>query len=333
MIMSAEIYNAEPVVRLEDVHVHFPLYQGTARVLNGVNLDIKKGCITGIVGESGCGKTMTSSAVLQLIPKPGKVTQGHIYVQGHDVVTMTRKEVNEYIRGKISFVPQGARAAMNPVFTIGEQISRIYRVNKGMNKKEAMDAAEEALKNVGIPEARKRLSAYPHELSGGMCQRVLIVMGIAAGPQLLIADEPTTGLDVTVQAQILELITEMVAKNHSSCMFITHDLGVIAEISQYVAVMYGGQVMEYGTTEQIFCAPKHPYTKRLMDATLRVDVRKKITSIPGIVPSALKETKGCYFAERCDEAEPICFAEEPPVCHFGEHCVKCHKVMGGCCSE
>ncbi|MEG1996917.1 MAG: ABC transporter ATP-binding protein [Clostridiales bacterium] len=327
---NTDCINSEPVVRIEDLHVHFPLYQGTARVLNGVNLEIQKGCITGIVGESGCGKTMASSAILQLIPKPGHVVKGHIYVNGHDVVTMNRKEINEHIRGKISFVPQGARAAMNPVFTVGEQISRIYRVNQGMSKKEAMDAAEEALKRVGIPEARKRLSAYPHELSGGMCQRVLIVMGIAAGSTLLIADEPTTGLDVTVQAQILDMIQEMIAGNHSSCMFITHDLGVIAEISQYVAVMYGGQVVEYGTTEDIFLTPMHPYTKRLIGATLRVDVKKEITSIPGLVPSALKEIKGCYFAERCDIADAVCFEQEPPEYHFGKRCVKCHKAGGAC---
>ena len=319
----------EPVVRLEDLHVEFPLYQGTARVLNGVNLEIKPECITGIVGESGCGKTMTSSAILSLIPRPGRVTKGSIYLHGRDIVKMNQREVNDYVRGKISFVPQGARAAMNPVFTIGEQISRIYRINHGMGKQEAMEAAEEALRSVGIPEPKKRLKAYPHELSGGMCQRVLIVMGIAAGTTLLIADEPTTGLDVTVQAQILDLIMDMVEKNRSSCMFITHDLGVIAEISQYVAVMYGGQVVEYGTTEEIFLRPRHPYTRRLMDATLRVDIKKEITSIPGIVPSALKLTKGCYFAERCDEAMPVCFEENPADYVCDGHCVKCHKYLKG----
>ena len=318
---------AQDLLRVENLHVEFPLYQGVAHVLNGVNLTLKKGCVTGIVGESGSGKTMTSSALLQLIPPPGKIVQGHIFFQGHDLVNLTRKETDRYVRGKISFVPQGARAALNPVFTIGEQISRIYRVNQGMDKRQAMQAAEDALRRVGIPEAHKRLSAYPHTLSGGMCQRVLIVMGIAAGSTLLIADEPTTGLDVTVQAAILEMIGEMVVSRHSTCMFITHDLGVIAQISQYMAVMYGGQVVEYGKTRDVFRNPLHPYTMRLIHATLRVDVKKPITSIPGIVPSALSQPAGCYFADRCGEALPVCFEKQPREVMLEGRCVKCHKYQ------
>lgn len=325
--MDYTLKKSENVINIDELYLTFTTYKGTLQVLNGINLNIHKEGITGIVGESGSGKTMTSLSILGLIEPPGKITSGSIMFKGLDLLKLDKKAARRAVSGKISFIPQGSRAALNPVFTVGEQVSRIYRVHRGMSKAESLNACAEAFRAVGIPEPNKRLKAYPHELSGGMCQRVLIVMGIASQPELLIADEPTTGLDVTVQAQILEMVSSMVEKERSACMLITHDLGVVAEVCDYMAVVYAGQVMEYGTVKEIFASPKHPYTQKLLDATLRVDIKKPITSISGAMPDLMNLNKGCKFVDRCHCSLSECRETEPEaVWDNNGRYLKCYKA-------
>lgn len=302
----------EKVLEIKDLHVHFPTYQGVAKVLNGVNLTIEPETITGLVGETGSGKSMTGLSILRLIKRPGRIVKGSIFMEDKDLVKLSETEMKEKIRGKkISLIPQGTRGGLNPTFTVGEQISVIFRIHQKLNKRQSLEKAEEMLRKVGIPEPKKRLKAYPHELSGGMCQRVMIAIGLACNPRLLIADEPTTGLDVTVEAQILELIQNLISQNKLSCILITHDLGVVAEVCQNIAVMYGGQVLEFGKTADVFEEPLHPYTQKLLKATLRVDQHKPIYSIPGSVPDLLNLPQGCNFAPRCDKKLKICDVREP----------------------
>ncbi len=268
---------------------------------------------------------MTALSILQLIKSPGKIIDGSIKYKGEDLLKKDLNDIKNFRGKKIALIPQGSRAALNPVFTIGAQIALLYKVHKNMKKRESYEAAEEVLRSVGIPEPRKRLRAYPHELSGGMCQRILIAMGLALDPTLLIADEPTTGLDVTIQAQILDLILELVNEKSSSCILITHDLGVIAEVCQYVAVMYAGQVVEYGTTKDIFTDPRHPYTEKLIDATLRIDQKKTITSIKGTVPNFMHLPEGCSFSPRCHKALDLCHRQKPNTYYFADNrYVMCH---------
>ncbi len=315
----------KPLLEIDNLHVHFFLYKGIAKVLNGVNLKIHNKGIQGIVGESGSGKSMTALSILQLIKSPGKIIDGSIKYKGEDLLKKDLNDIKNFRGKKIALIPQGSRAALNPVFTIGAQIALLYKVHKNMKKRESYEAAEEVLRSVGIPEPRKRLRAYPHELSGGMCQRILIAMGLALDPTLLIADEPTTGLDVTIQAQILDLILELVNEKSSSCILITHDLGVIAEVCQYVAVMYAGQVVEYGTTKDIFTDPRHPYTEKLIDATLRIDQKKTITSIKGTVPNFMHLPEGCSFSPRCHKALDLCHRQKPNTYYFADNrYVMCH---------
>jgi oligopeptide/dipeptide ABC transporter ATP-binding protein len=315
------------LLEIDNLHVHFYLFHGISKVLNGVNLKIHREGIQGIVGESGCGKSMTALSILQLIKPPGRIITGSIKFRGTDLLKRDSVAIKK-IRGRdIALIPQGSRAALNPVFTIGEQISRLYKVHKGMNNRESHEAAELALRSVGIPDSKKRLRAYPHELSGGMCQRVLIAMGLASDPVLLIADEPTTGLDVTIQSQILDLILNLVSEKKSSCILITHALGVIAEVCRHVAVMYAGQVVEYGETVDIFNDPKHPYTEKLIDATLRTDKRKPIVSIKGTVPNFMYLPEGCSFSPRCHRAFDLCHRQKPDTCYFSDNrYVMCHLM-------
>ena len=316
------------LLEIKDLHVKFPGYFGMTNVLNGVNLDIAKKSIFGLVGESGSGKSMTGYSTLKMLKSPGYIERGQILLDGEDLVALGEEDMRRSVRGKqISLIPQGTGVNLNPTFKIGKQISAVLRTHENMGKKEALSKAEELLHSVGLPEPKKRLSSYPHELSGGMCQRVMIAMGLACQPRLLIADEPTTGLDVTVQAQILELIAGLIEDYGSSCMLITHDLGVVAELCNYTGVMYAGQVVEFGRTEDIFKRPLHPYTKNLMRATFRVDKRKEIYSIPGSVPDLRTLPFGCKFEERCDEKCPECREREPEALNVdGIRVVKCFKA-------
>ena len=302
------------LLQVEELRTSFFLKDREVRAVDGVSFDIKPGEVLGLVGESGCGKSATSLSILRLIPNPpGKIVGGKIVYEGEDLLTYNEKQMRDIRGNQISMIFQEPMTALNPVFTVGNQIGEVFRVHRGMSRKEAFEASVEMLEKVRMPEPRKRAGEYPHQLSGGMRQRVMIAMALACEPDLLIADEPTTALDVTVQAQILALIDRLRVERNCAVLLITHDLGVVAEVCHRVAVMYAGEIVEENTVEKIFADPKHPYTQGLIKCVPRVDeVRaRKLYTIPGTVPSAGEEIKGCRFAPRCEFRMPECTESEP----------------------
>ncbi|MCA9434337.1 MAG: ABC transporter ATP-binding protein [Candidatus Omnitrophica bacterium] len=301
--------NPEQLLQVEDLRTSFFIKDREVRAVDGVSFDIKPGEVLGLVGESGCGKSATSLSILRLIPNPpGKIVGGRILYNGEDLLDYSEKQMRDVRGNQISMIFQEPMTALNPVFTVGNQIGEVFRVHRGMSRKEAFEASVEMLERVRMPEPRKRAGEYPHQLSGGMRQRVMIAMALACEPDLLIADEPTTALDVTVQAQILALIDQLRVERNCAVLLITHDLGVVAEVCHRVAVMYAGEIVEENTVEQIFADPKHPYTQGLIKCVPRVDeVRpRKLYTIPGTVPSAGEEIQGCRFAPRCEFRMPEC---------------------------
>ncbi len=295
------------------------------KAVDGVSFEVKEAETLALVGESGCGKSVTSLAILRLIDSNGVIKSGEIIFQNQNLLSLSESKMQE-IRGKeISMIFQEPATALNPVYTIGDQIMEAIMLHQKVNKKEAEKRAEEMLKLVGIPEPQKRLREYPHELSGGMKQRAMIAMALSCHPKLLIADEPTTSLDVTIQAQILELIKELQKKLNMAVILITHDLGIVADFADRVAVMYAGKIVEEGSRLEIFKKPTHPYTLGLLHSIPRLDTRQeRLDSIPGMVPDPLSFPEGCRFRNRCSFAETKC-AEDPPRVHLGgEHFVYCH---------
>lgn len=293
--------------------------------VDGVDFTVQPGETVAIVGESGSGKSVTSLSILKLVPSPGKIVEGEIIFNGKDLVSLPEKEMG-YIRGnQISMIFQEPMTSLNPVFTIGEQISEVYQIHRNLSKREAKEKSIEMLKLVGIPSPEKRIDQYPHELSGGMRQRVMIAMALACNPKLLIADEPTTALDVTIQAQILRLIKELQEKLHMSVIFITHDLGVVAETCDYVAVMYCGKVVEFADVKTLFKNPQHPYTVGLLNSLPRHDIdQEELIAIKGNVPSPFEMPNGCAFAPRCPHASAICHTKEPElVAHLENNEIRC----------
>jgi peptide/nickel transport system ATP-binding protein/oligopeptide transport system ATP-binding protein len=288
------------------------------KAVDGIDLDLREGETLGIVGESGCGKSVTALSILQLIPSPpGKIVKGEIYFEGNDLLALSEGEMRK-IRGRsISMIFQEPMTCLNPVFQVGDQISEILRLHERVSRKEAWERSIEMLRMVGIPSPERRVREYPHHLSGGMRQRAMIAMAMACSPKLMIADEPTTALDVTIQAQILELMTHLKEEKAMSLILITHNLGVIAETVQNVMVMYAGRILEYADVRSIFVNPKHPYTQGLLNSIPRVDrddtKKERLEAIPGLVPSLLDLPAGCKFLERCKYAFDPCAAEEPPL--------------------
>lgn len=304
----------ENVLEIKDLKTYFYTTDGVVKAVDGINLSVKRGSILGIVGESGCGKSMTAMSILNLVPQPpGKIVSGEILYEGRDILKLKEPEMRAIRGAKISMIFQEPMTALNPVFTVGEQIAEALRVHKGMNRREAMDKAAELLSLVNIPSARDRIKDYPHQLSGGMRQRVMIAMAISCSPSIVIADEPTTALDVTVQAQVLDLLKQLMEKMGMSMILITHDLGVIAEAANDVAVMYAGRIVEYTSTEGLFAAPTHPYTEGLLNSIPRFDKKKRerLKAIPGVVPRLLDLPEGCKFYGRCGIAIDRCKKEEP----------------------
>src|SRR5690625_2327704 len=300
-------------LQVNNLAVNFKTDEGIIRAVDGVTFDIKEAETVCIVGESGSGKSVTSLSIMGLLPKESsEIQHGNIIYQGENLLEKTNKEMR-HIRGKeISMIFQEPMTSLNPVFTIGNQISENYRHHLKRNRKDAMGLAIESLKKVGLPSPEKRILQYPHQLSGGMRQRVMIAMALACNPRLLIADEPTTALDVTIQAQILELIKNLQQNLDMSVIMITHDLGVVAETCDYVAVMYGGKVVEFQDVISLFRKPKHPYTVGLMKSIPRHDVDvDELEPIKGTVPSAAEMPKGCRFAPRCPFATELCIRELP----------------------
>ena len=303
-----------PLLEVKDLHVSFFTHVGEVRAIRGLDFHVNRGESIGIVGESGSGKSVTSLAILRLLPYPGKITSGSISFQGEDLLSKGKQEMRKIRGNRISMIFQDPMTSLNPVFTVGEQIMealRVHRHTKG--HKETLARAIEMLDLVGIPSPKTRVHCYPHEFSGGMRQRAMIAMSLACEPALLIADEPTTALDVTIQAQILDLMNDLREKIGTSIMLITHDLGVVSETCSRVLVMYGGQVMEESPADQLFENPLHPYTKGLLRS---IPLHgggggERLIPIPGTPPDLLKPPAGCPFVERCDEAMRICL-EHPP---------------------
>ena len=298
------------LLEVKDLKTYFYTNSGVAKAVDGVTFSLDKGKTLGIVGESGCGKSVTSLSIMRLVdPATGRNEGGSIVFDGQDLLTLPEKEMRKLRGNRISMIFQEPMTSLNPVFTIGDQISESLKLHKGLDKKAARDRAIELLELVGIPEAGKRVDEYPHQLSGGMRQRVMIAMALSGDPELLIADEPTTALDVTIQAQILQLLKDLQEKLHMSIIIITHDLGVIAEMADEVAVMYAGDIVEKAPTRALFDDPKHPYTIGLMNSIPDInDHVSRLRTLEGLVPSLYDMPSGCRFAPRCQFCCPECEA-------------------------
>ena len=305
---------SEKLLEIKDERLSFFTPAGEVKALNGVSFSMEEGEVLGIVGESGSGKSVTAYSVMGLTAYPGKLIGGTINFNGHQIDKMSEKEMRKIRGNEVSIIFQDPMTSLNPVYTIGNQITEVICLHTGKSKKEAHDRAKELLELVGINEPTKRLKQYPHELSGGMRQRVMIAIALACEPKLLIADEPTTALDVTIQAQILELMQELRKKLGMSIIMITHDLGVVASMCERIAVMYAGHIVEYGTADEIFYEPKHEYTKGLIRSIPKLNVQEteRLIPIEGQPVDLLNPPAGCPFAPRCANCMKICLREMPP---------------------
>lgn len=304
---------ASPVLEIRNLHTHFLSDRGPIPAVDGIDLTIYPGEILGIVGESGCGKSVTSLSIMRLIPQPpGRIVEGSIRFKGEDLVTADEKRMNQIRGNEIAMIFQEPMTSLNPVFTIGDQIMEAIFLHTSLDKKAARARAIELLQKVGIPRAQQVLNEYPHQLSGGMRQRVMIAMAMACNPALLIADEPTTALDVTIQAQILDLMRTLNREEGTSILLITHDLGVVAEMCDRVVVMYAGKVVEEGDVRSILQRPQHPYTQGLIRSIPKIDgTEERLYSIPGNVPAPGSLKEGCRFAPRCEFAMDQCRSQLP----------------------
>lgn len=305
---------SEKLLEIKDERLSFFTPAGEVKALNGVSFSMEEGEVLGIVGESGSGKSVTAYSIMGLTAYPGKLIGGTIYFNGHQIDKMSEKEMRKIRGNEVSIIFQDPMTSLNPVYTIGNQITEVICLHTGKSKKEAHDRAKELLELVGINEPAKRLKQYPHELSGGMRQRVMIAIALACEPKLLIADEPTTALDVTIQAQILELMQELRQKLGMSIIMITHDLGVVASMCERIAVMYAGHIVEYGTADEIFYEPKHEYTKGLINSIPKLSAQEieRLVPIEGQPVDLLNPPAGCPFAPRCANCMKICLREMPP---------------------
>ena len=311
---------AEKILEIQDEYLSFFTPAGEVKALNGVSFSMEQGEVLGIVGESGSGKSVTAYSIMGLTAYPGKLIGGTIRFNGHQVDQMTESEFRKMRGNEVSIIFQDPMTSLNPVYTIGNQIEEVILLHTDKSKAEAKRRARELLELVGINEPDKRLRQYPHELSGGMRQRVMIAIALACEPKLLIADEPTTALDVTIQAQILELMQDLRKKLGMSIIMITHDLGVVASMCEKIAVMYAGHIVEYGTTDEIFYQPSHEYTKGLIKSLPRLDVevRERLVPIEGQPIDLLNPPAGCPFAPRCEKCMKICLNQMPPKTQLGD---------------
>ena len=325
----------DPLIKLEDLHTCFFTDDGSVKAVSGVDILIDAGETVGLVGESGCGKSVTALSIMRLIQEPpGKIVKGRILFEGNDLLRLTGDQMRQIRGNRISMIFQEPMTSLNPVLKVGFQIAEVMRLHQGLSKKQAMDRAVEMFAKVGIPDARRRIDEYPHQMSGGMRQRVMIAMALSCNPSLLIADEPTTALDVTIQAQILDLMNELKSDLGTSILLITHDLGVVAEMAQWVAVMYAGKIVEYTEATSLFRNPLHPYTDNLMASIPQVDKpvpeSRLLQVIPGMVPNLLKLPQGCAFQDRCEHAFSRCQKEGPPLLTVSEnHYVRCFLHENG----
>ena len=319
-----------PLLEIDNLQTFFYTDSGIARSVDGVSLHVGAGETVGVVGESGCGKSVTALSILRLIRPPGRIESGSaIRFEGKDLLTLGDREMRQVRGNRIAMVFQEPMTALNPVFTVGDQIAEVARIHAGMSKRDAMAKAIEMLHLVGIPAPEQRAHEYPHQLSGGMRQRVVIAMALVMNPALVIADEPTTALDVTIQAQILELLADLTRRLGTSILLITHDLGVVAENCSRVVVMYAGEVVEEATTPELFAHAHHPYTEGLLGAMPRVGgTAERLATIPGTVPAPTDWPAGCRFRERCTYAWDRCATQHPPLYQIDAgHVSRCHLAV------
>ena len=318
----------EKVLSIRNLHTHFRTEDGVVKSVRGVDLDIGHGEVVGLVGESGSGKSVTAHSVMRLIPSSGKIVEGEILFEGADLAHASVRQMQKVRGDRIAMIFQEPMTSLNPVLRVGEQVADVLRLHRGLSKREALDEARDLLGRVGIPDPQSRLASFPHELSGGQRQRVMIAAALACRPQLIIADEPTTALDVTIQAQILDLLRELKRDFDCSVLLITHDLGVISETADRVAVMYAGQIVEIAEVAALFDEPLHPYTVGLMRSVPRLDGElpedRLLPVIGGVVPNLAELPEGCAFQTRCPHVHARCLTEEPALLsvHAG-HQVRC----------
>ena len=324
--MSQNTEKHTPLLQVIDLHTSFKTDKGEVKAVNGVTYTLEEGKSLGIVGESGSGKSVSAYSIMQILDGNGHITQGKVLFKGEDITKYTPKQMEDFRGRHCAMIFQDPMTSLNPVYTVGNQIMEAITTHNKVSKEEARKKAQEMLELVGINDAPRRLKQYPHELSGGMRQRVMIAMALVSEPSILIADEPTTALDVTIQAQILELMMELQKKLGMAIIIVTHDLGVIAQMSDEIVVMYGGRICERGTAEDIFYNPKHEYTKGLIRSIPRLDAKEheRLVPIEGTPVDMLNPPAGCPFAPRCDSCMKICLHEMPPIMYFSDvHYTQC----------
>jgi len=327
--VQSNFLDTQPLLQVEGLRTFFYTEDGVVKAVDGVGFHVNRGEIFGLVGESGCGKSVTALSILRLIEDPGKIVGGKVTFDGIPMLETDQKDLIHLRGSRLSMIFQQPLSSLNPVFTIGDQVAEVLQIHQRMNKDESIQRAVELLKLVGIPDPDSRAASYAHEISGGQAQRVMIAMALALNPQLLIADEPTTALDVTIQAQILDLLRELSSRWNTSVILITHDLGVVAEMADRVAVMYAGRIVEKATVEELFDNPLHPYTRGLMGSIPRLGaVRDRLDVIPGSVPNLINMPPGCRFAPRCKDRVTknlaICTQREPDLVQDRKgHLVRC----------
>jgi len=318
------------LLEIRNLKTYFDVRRSVLKAVDDVSLSIEAGKTLGLVGESGCGKSVTAESIMGLVPMPpGRIAGGEVLFEGVDLLQLPESKMKKIRGNRISMIFQEPMTSLNPVFTVGDQVAEVFRLHQGLSRRETRNKVIEMFHLVGIPAPESRITDYPHQMSGGMRQRVVIAMALACNPKLMIADEPTTALDVTIQAQILDLMNKLKEETGASILFITHDLGVIAEMAQKVTVMYAGKVMEEADVDTLFAEPKHPYTIGLMRSIPvlgRKEKSRRLNTIPGVVPSLFKLSKGCLFNERCTEVRDECRLFEPPIIDLGNgHMVRCHN--------
>ncbi len=324
-ILNGVSSSEESLLKINNIKTHFFTKKGIVPAVDGVTLEIPKKTIVGIVGESGCGKSVTALSVMGLVQRPGKTFEGTIEFEDRNLLSLSKNKMRNIRGNEISMIFQEPMTSLNPVYTVGRQVCESLILHRKITKDEAKDIVIETFKSVGIPEAEKRFNAFPHQLSGGLRQRVMIAMAMVCSPKLMIADEPTTALDVTIEAQILHLMRKLRKEKDTSIMMITHNLGVVAELCDYVYVMYAGQVVEQADINELFDNTTHPYTDGLMKSIPRINSKNsRLYNIKGVVPNLLRLPNGCRFSPRCDRATQRCFNEKPELYKIKEnHCVRC----------
>jgi oligopeptide/dipeptide ABC transporter ATP-binding protein len=323
------------LLEVRNLKTFFSTRRGEVRSVDDVSFTLERGETLSLVGESGCGKSVTALSIMRLVSAPGRIVGGEIFFEGRDLLKLREAEMRAIRGDDIAMIFQDPMTSLNPVYTVGDQIAEAIRLHRKVSKKEAWNQAVEGMKDVSIPAPEARARSYPHEMSGGMRQRVMIAMALACDPKLLIADEPTTALDVTIQAQILELLTELREKRNLALLLITHDLGVVAETSDRVAVMYAGKIVEEASARELFNRPRHPYTEGLLRAVPRLDEstsekKRRLRTIEGVVPNPLNLPRGCRFAPRCEHARDKCREGEIPLIELGSghssRCIRVHEI-------